>query len=316
MLKIHQITDEAGWLDLKKNYVSSTESSALFGLSPYATAFELYHVKRGNISGEVKDTNFLKFGRLIEAPVVEMVKIEKPDWFISPMRVFAYDDADKMGSSFDRVVNIPGNGIGLMEIKSISDKQFKKDFIGEGDDIEAAPHYEVQIQHQLEVIDKYDFCVLVVFILDTRQLVYVHRKRDKEVGLALREAVKKFWAMEQPPEPDFALDKSVIAKVSPAADVNKTIDGTQNARLTELAAMYKAEKELEAQSKNNAEKFYAEIMTIIGDARYAWTNHHKITASDTKPSAGRQITQDMVGEFINARAGYKKLTITALKKED
>ena len=29
------------WLDIRKSHISSTESAALFGLSKYATAFEL-----------------------------------------------------------------------------------------------------------------------------------------------------------------------------------------------------------------------------------------------------------------------------------
>lgn len=313
--KYLQIKDEAEWLEKRNGYITSTEVSALFGLSPWTTAFELYHRKRGLYEHTLEDNNFLAFGRLIEEPVCQMVLIEHPDWKIAPMRVFAYDDQDKFGASFDRVVTLSDGSVGLLEVKSISYREYKKKFIEHSpDDIEAPENYEVQMQAQLDVIQRYDFCLMVVFVLDTRELKYIYRKRDAEMGAKLRASVKNFWKMTVPPEPDYSMDKALIAKLSPSCDPDKTLDATEDNRITELAAMYKSEKELEKQSKENAEKFYAELMSRLGNARYAWTNGHKITASDVKANEGTEITQDMVGQRINARSGYKKLTITEIKK--
>lgn len=314
--KLFSITDETQWLEIRKKYVTSTESAALFGASKWLTPFELWHIKRGNISGDLKDNNFLRFGRLVEAPIVEMVKIEHPDWTVSPMRVFAYDEEYRMGSSFDRIVKLDDGRVGTMEVKSISYAQYKKDFIEHTpDDIEASMQYEIQIQHQLEILDKYDFCLLVVFIADTRTLKYIFRDRDLDVGKSLRAAIKKFWDMEDPPEPDFTMDKGIIAKLAPTANPDNVMDATGNHRISELCAMYRAEKDLEKQSKDNADAFYAELMTLIGDARYCWTHDYKITATDVKPNAGKAITPEMVGQTTGARAGYKKLTITPQKGE-
>ena len=310
-----QINDESAWLEKRGKYVTSTEISALYGLNPWMTAFELYHNKHGNIDTSLDDNNFLRFGRILEQPICEMILIEKPQWKISPMRVFAYDDTDMIGASFDRVVTLEDGRVGLLEIKSISYAKYKEKFIEHADDdIEAPENYEVQIQAQMEVIQRYDFCVLAVFILDTRQLKFIFRERDRELGAKLRQAARDFWAMEAAPEPDYARDKSILAKVAPSADPNNTLDATNDTRITELAAMYKAEKELEKQSKANADKFYTELIALLGSARYAWTNHHKITVSDIKPSQGKEITPDMVGEYIGAREGFKRLTISEVKK--
>lgn len=315
MINYLQIKDEAEWLKKRNDYITSTECAALFGLSPWTTAFELYHLKRGLLESPVKDDNFLAFGRIIEEPVCQMVMIEHPDWKIMPMRVFAYDDEDKFGASFDRVVTLSDGSVGLLEVKSISYKEYKKKFIEHAaDDIEAPENYEIQMQAQLEVIRRYNFCLMAVFVLDTRELKYIYRYRDTEMGAKLREAVKSFWAMTEPPEPDYSMDKALIAKLMPAADPDKTLDATEDTRITELAAMYKGEKELEKQSKDNADKFYAELMHLLGNTRYAWTNSHKITVSDIKPNEGKEITEDMVGQRIGAKSGYKKLTITEVKK--
>lgn len=311
--QFYKITDEAAWLEKRKGYVTSTEVAGLFGVAaPYnRTAYELWHTKRGLIDDAVEENSHMRFGKLLEEPICHMILMEHPDWRIDQFPFFAYDDEDKIGASFDRVVTI-GEKSFLMEIKSISYAQYKKDFIEHDDgSIEASPHYEIQAQVELEVAGQFDGILIPVFILDTRQLKYIFRNRDIEMGAAMREAVREFWAMEAPPLPEYARDKALIAKLCPAVDVNNTLDATENTRLTELAGIYKTEKELEKQSKANADAAYAEILHLLGSARYAWTKHHKISRSDVKAS-GKEVTQEMVGTRINERAAHTRLTITEI----
>lgn len=302
MTKLMQITDESAWLDKRKNYVTSTETAALYGLSPYRTYFELFHIKRGNIEEVREDNNFLLFGNLMEDVICQMILKEHPDWTILPMRVFAYDDNDKIGSSFDRVVTIPDKGTGLLEIKTISYKKFKETYIEDGDYIEASQHYEIQMQTELEVLNKYDWILQVPFLADTRTLKYVFRDRDQEMGSEIRKAVKQFWSLSEPPEPDFSRDKSLIAKLAPSLQKDKSLDATENQRITELAAMYLSSKQLEKQEADNADKYYAELMHLLGDNNYAWTSLHKISVSDIKATA--------------KRSAYKRLTISEINKGD
>lgn len=300
-VKLHQITDETAWLDLRADYVTSTETAALYGLSPWKTAFELYFIKRGLIQEEREDNNFLLFGRLIEGPICQMINIEHPDWKISPMRVFAHDDEDKIGASFDRVIDVPGKGVGLLEAKSTSYRKYKEDFIEHSaDDIEASPQYEIQIQTELEVVRKYNYILLAVFIADTRQIKYIFRDRDHKMGAEIRKAVKEFWSMTEPPAPDYSRDKSVISKICPIADPNRLMDATENPEIIALAAQYYTEKELEKQAEENKDKAYAELIHKMGDAKYAWTDDYKISISDVKA--------------IESRRGYKRMTVTPQKE--
>ena len=121
-----------------------------------------------------------------------------------------------------------------------------------------------------------------MFIADTRTLKYIFRERDREMGGAIRKAVKDFWSSTKPPAPDYARDKSAIAKLMPKMEKDKSMDATEDARITELASMYMGEKQLIKQAEENAEKFSAELLTLVGDYNYVWTNHHKITVLDTK----------------------------------
>lgn len=312
-----KITNEKDWLEKKKNYVTSTEVSSLFGENTYRTAFELYHIKHGNIPDDYQENKFMQFGKIIEAPICEMIQIEHPEWKIEDFNVFAYDDEYKIGSSFDRKVIIDGKKWAL-EIKSISYGQYKEKFIEHAeDDIEASPMYEIQMQNELVCLDEsFVGCVMAVFILDTRELKYIFRDRDVQMGVQMVEAVQEFWAMKKAPEPDYARDKTLIAKLCVALNLDANLDCTKNNRITELAAQYKASMEIIKQEDKASGACYAEIMHLLGNAKRAWTNHHKITVSDIKPNEGKEITQDMVGTFTGVRDGYRKLTITATKKKE
>ncbi len=314
--QLMQITDEASWLEKRKGYITSTEMAALFGLGKYNTAFELYHIKRGNIESAVEENNFMKFGKILEEPICEIIKIEHSEWEIEKYPFFAHDDDDKIGSSFDRVIWVEGKKY-LLEIKSTSYAQYKEDFIEhDNNDIEAPSHYEIQMLMEMELTKDEGFhgVLMAVFILDTRQLKYIFRTYNLDIGTELRIAAREFWALKEQPEPDYARDKSIISQVCPAVNPECQLDATENNRITELAAQYKASKELIKQEEAAAEAAYAELMILIGNARYAWTNSHKITASDIKENPGTLITQEMVGTITGAQKGFKRLTITETKK--
>lgn len=312
MINYMEITDEKAWLEKRAGYVTSTEVAALYGESPYMTAFELYHIKRGNLqAADISGENFIRFGKLVEPVIVQMILLEHPNWVIEPCKVFAYCDEDRIGSSFDYWITIDGKR-GLLEIKSTSYAEFERSY----EDDEAPVHYEIQAQVELEMMPDAAFIMQAAYLADTRTIKYIPRQRDAEMGTSMRKAVREFWAMTEAPALDYARDKSVLAKVAPKCDPNRTLDATQDAQITELAAMYNAEKELETQAKKNAAKFYTMIMEKLGNAKYAWTNSHKITVSDVKASEGTLITKEMIGTIIGARSGYKKLTVTETKKKE
>lgn len=308
MINYIEITDEKTWLEKRKHYINSTEVAALYGISPYMTAYELWHIKHGNIKpADLSSDAFIRFGKIIEPAIVAMIEIEKPDWKIEDCNVYAYDDIGRIGSSFDRYITIDGRK-GLLELKSTSYAEYQKKYT----ETEAPMHYEVQMQVQLEMMPEAEFIMHAVFLGDTRQIKYIRRERDADMGKAMRQAVLDFWANGEP-APDYARDKSVLAKLCPEANPDNTMDATNDVRLTELMAIYSAEKALEKKSADNADKAYAEILHLIGDARYVWTNHHKVTVSDIKPSIGTLVTKEMVGSYTGARQGYKRLTIKEVK---
>lgn len=304
------IENQAEWLEKRKGYVTSTEVAALFGLGQWMTAFELWHVKRGTLEKEVQDNDFLAFGRFAEEAIAKMIEFKNPSWKIEPFNYFVYDDEIKIGSSFDRTIIIDGKKY-LLEIKTTTFKEFKKHFTEE----EASEQYEVQVQVELEMAEEFSGCLLAVFLLDTRELKLYFRAKDNEVCEAIKTKVKQFWASTEPPALEYEHDKSVLAKVAPKANADKTMNAEENTEFKELAARYLSAKEILKSTETEADYCYTRLMEIMQDNKTAWSNSYRVTATDVKPTEGKLITQEMVGTFTGARAGYKRLTVTELNKE-
>lgn len=308
-----EITNEAEWLEKRKGYVTSTEVPALFGLQPayMPTAFEMWHIKKGLLPSSFEQNNHMLLGKLIEEPIAQIAAIENPNWDIQQFPFFAYDDEDKIGSSFDRVIYIDGKKW-LGEIKSISYAQYKEHFTeNEDGSMEAKDAYEFQMQTELELVKDQGFegIILIVLILDTRTMKYIYRKHDVEMGLGMRAAVKEFMNLDTAPQPDYSVDKGTISKLAPKADDKKEMDAKDNERLSMLCGLYKSEKSMEKQASENASTYYAEILHMMGDHKRAFTLTHKVTASDIKESF-KIVTEEMVGTKINERGAHKRLTIT------
>ncbi len=317
--QLMKIENEAQWLEKRKGYLTSTQIPCLFGLEmDYApTAFELFHITRGNIEVLFKENNFTRFGKAVEPAICTMINLEHPSWIIEEYPFFAYDDDGKIGSSFDRFVRIDGKKY-LLELKSISYGEYKKKFTEHSeDDIEAPTAYEVQMQVEIEMVKDqgFDGILMAVFIADTRELRYIFRTHDEKMCGAIRIAVRDFNNLTEAPEPDYAKDKSIIARIAPAADPKKELDATENQRVTELAAIVRTSKDLIKQEEAAAEAAQAELMVLIGDAKKVWTNSHKISVADIKPNVGTLITEEMVGTFYGAKNGYKRMTIKATGEE-
>ena len=86
----------------------------------------------------------------------------------------------RAGSSFDYRVKCPERGDGVLEIKAVDFFRHKDTWI----DGEAPEHIEIQLQHQLEIADKYSWGMIAAFtsIYDWHEY---ERPRDRDMGAAL-----------------------------------------------------------------------------------------------------------------------------------
>ena len=97
--EIIPFTTEEAWLQARQRDVTSTESAALFGMSPYVTRYDLWHRKRSGTAPEFKTNDRMKWGNRLEAAIAHGIA-EEQGWEIRPMKEYMRDPDARMGSSY------------------------------------------------------------------------------------------------------------------------------------------------------------------------------------------------------------------------
>lgn len=302
MPQIFPFTTPENWLQLRTQDVTSTESSALFGMSPYATEFELWHRKKSGEVPEPFDSERMKWGRRLQGSIAAGIAEDHP-FEVSALTPYARHDLSRMGSSFDfEAVIPPGNtDVGILEIKNVDSLVYAREWT----ETEAPAHIEIQLQHQLEVIG-YEWGWIVALVGGNRTVI-LKRKRDHAVGAAIRAKIDAFWKSieaNEPPAPDFTRDAETIARLYGFAEPNKVLDARDHPRLNELAKEYAQFSEQAKIAKEARDAVKAEMLTLIGDAEKALLD------------GGSSVTAGIVGpaNISYCREGYRSFRVN-LKKE-
>lgn len=299
------------WLALRHADITSSDVAALFGLSPYVTAYELHFQKQEPEPSEFEGNERMKWGNRLEAAIAEGVA-EDYGLMIEPFKEYArHDSVERMGSSFDyRIVGVlPGYdndfthafnlyGPGILEIKNVDVLIFKQQW----EDDEAPVHIEVQVQHQMEVAD-YGW-TMIAPLVGGNSLKPLLRLRDKETGANICAAVKNFWegiANNTTPKPDFEKDASFIISLYKDAS-GQEVDLRGNNQAAFLCGAYKQAAEDEKAAAQRKEACKAELLTLIGNAPKAFANGFTISAGEV---AGATITYE--------RKPYRNFRINELK---
>lgn len=316
--------NEAAWLAMRQQDLTSTECAALFGCSPYATEYELYHRKTGQLEAEFEVNNRMVWGNRLEAAIAYGIA-EDYGLIVQPKKHYMRIPEIRMGSSFDfEVIGLAEQFDGdekfrdlyrdtpsiLVEVKNVDGMAFKRGWIADGDNMEAPPHIELQAQHQMEVADA-EFVIVAPLVGGNTPMPFF-RQRNRQYGQMIRERVTEFWAKVAAgiaPEPDYSKDGDTIAKLF-ANDNGQTVDMSGNNRLAELVAEYTAAAADEKAAKARKDAAKAESLLLIGDAAKVIGSGFSISASATKGSQGKLITEADVGSYVGARAGFRNFRVS------
>lgn len=314
------------WLGMRLMNVSSTESAALFGMSPYLTEFELWHQKQSQDPNSIDMNERMEWGIVMERTIAKMVSI-KYGVKVRNLSAYVVHEATKMGASFDYEIvgielpeGVDGNapapitdtvlqdlynqhGPGILEIKNVDWMVFKEQWNG-GDTPEAPEHIEVQVQHQLECIER-EYTAIAALVGGNRMHV-IPRLRDREVGAAIVQKVTKFWASVDggiEPSPTLPEDAEFISKLYGYAEVGKLMDLRGDAHAAELCAAYKDASDRAARADDDKKSAKAELLMLIGDAEKAMLDGFKISAS--------MVADAEIPAYT--RKGYRNVRITKEK---
>ncbi len=321
----------AEWLALRHDYISSTESAALYGLSPYMTAFELAVIKKepeppADDLGSERMTWGLRLQRAIAEGIAEDYGVK-----VRAISGYAVRDEEKIGASFDfEIVGLrqadqeddsawtvdqslrnlyQEHGPGVLEIKNVDSLIFKNDWYEDDGQLEAPVHIELQVQHQLLCIER-KWAAIGVLVGGNRQIL-ITRRRDSEVGESLVGKAQRFWsgiAAGHMPPVVLPQDADIIRRLYRYSEPGKVLDLQGERRQADIADLVKKHAE-STRWKSEAEKAQkstgALLMMAIGDAE-------KVLLDDFSVSAGT-----VKATYIEAyeRAAYRSLRVYPRKEK-
>lgn len=298
------------WLHDRSQDLTSTESPALFDLSPYSTVFELHHAKKDGLVVPFKGSERMEKGKRLQEYVAQEVALEK-GWVVTPFTDYIRIPEIRMGSSFDYKAVCPERGEGILEIKGVDSFIYKQSWSEE----EIPAHIEIQARHQMLVSELPWICVAVA--TSTWDIQYHFFERDAEFEAGLLAANKKFWEDVDAgiaPRPDFYRDGDVVNllyKNAGGEPENRTDDLVLEAMLSKFDRL-KDEVSI-AEKEKEATKFA--IHSHLANAGGAYTERWKVTTGWTKSSPDKAITQEMVGTVIPGRKGYRQCLLADLTKK-
>jgi putative phage-type endonuclease len=310
-----KIESHEQWLKDRSKDITSTEISALYGLSPYLSEFELYHNKKDNVIIRIQPNERMRWGTRLESAIAYGAA-EDQGWDISKLNVYMRDTEARIGSSFDFKINSTANGAGIMEIKNVDRLQYMKSWVDDGEgNIEAPEHIELQIQHQMEV-SGYEWTALVALVGGNEQKIIL-RNRDREIGKDIRQRVATFWEQVKnntPPSPDYTIDAEFIIKQL-RADSEPNLVLESNAELDQLIEQYNYLSTMIKTQSALKDSTKAQILERIGKASKVISPLGTISCGAVKGSAGTLITPEMLGTYIGAREGYRSFRFNAKKEK-
>jgi len=307
--------NEQDWLAMRKLDVTSTESAALFGMSPYLTHFELWHAKRSGQARAFTSNERMRWGNRLESAIAHGIA-EEQGWTVEPMKDYMRLPELRAGSSFDFRITSLGEPAHL-EIKNVDYLAFRDGWIEHDDGtIEAPEHIEMQVQHQM-MVSGYSRSFIGAFVAGNRGVV-IERRRDEAVIAAMRQAIADFWhSVDANQEPAAIMpgDAAAVIALNQYAKPGKILDAGDDANIALLVTNYKRASQDEANAKEDKEAAKALLLEAIGDAEKVLLPGWTISAGIQAETPPTLITADLVGTTYGGRKGFRNLRINARKSK-
>lgn len=256
------------WLALRRQDVTASVASALLGVNPHKSRYRLWMEKAGRVSEDLEETKAMLRGKMLEAPALKMLDVDRPHWRVWQPNVYLRDPAARMGATPDAyAVDPTRKGFGVVQVKSVSPRAFKRNW--QDEDGEAEPPLYVTIQTIQEAhLSGADWaCVLALVIDDGIRVRLFDVPIHKGIIKRLREETAKFWRSieaDEPPEPDYSRDGSLLAGLY-SEDNGREIDLSGDNMLPEILAERVSIKERMSADKARVDEIDAEIIAKLGE---------------------------------------------------
>lgn len=288
--------------EFRASNVGASEVAALFDASPFLTRFELYHRKRGTIATpDFGGNERIEAGIRLEPAIIEWA-CDK--WDYTPLDTPArLENGRGFAGHPDKLVECPQRGKGILEVKTADWLVAKK----WGD--EPPLHYQLQAQAYAGLAGV-DWCDLIILV-GGNELRRFQMTFKPAIFADMERRVVEFWQSVRAgdaPKPDFSRDGDAIVEVLGEPN-DETADLRGDNSVTGLADEFMRAKEAAKAADLRADVAKAELLFRIGSAGYAMLPLHRISCGQTKGSPDKVITQDMVGQVLKGRRGYRRFDV-------
>jgi putative phage-type endonuclease len=177
------------WYELRSGGIGASEIAAVVGLSPYISAFWLWHFKKGNIPGQAV-SDAMDWGHRLEPVVRDWFAERHPELTVrNTPGTYAHAERGWQRCNPDGLVVESGQG-GAVALYEGKTSRFSDGFGPTGSD-QIPLAYRCQVQHSLDIFDL-PRAYVAVLIGGNEPREYVI-EADPADQAALREAGAKFW---------------------------------------------------------------------------------------------------------------------------
>jgi len=308
--------DREAWLLARGRDVTASQIGALFGVHEYCSPLELYHQKRRTMrpTGGSGETAAMRRGRHFEQVAVNMLREDHPDWTIHyNAEAFTYyrDPAARIGGTPDVIVEIPGRGRGVIQIKTVGAVTYRKKWLdAEG---EEEPPLWILLQAETErYLTGGEFAIVAPLIVDEwfdARLPLIDVPDTPGMIDTMKAKAAAFWkgveAGIEPPA-DYDQDAGLMDRLYPDADPDDEIDATGDQRIQELLRERANAMSVRRFAGKEIERIDAEIKHMMGEASVMhigrgrtinWRNERR-SGRWTAPSNGRVLRLPKTTEDI------------------
>lgn len=297
-------TERERWLALRRQDVTASVAGALLGVHPYKTRFQLWHEKAGTVREDAAETQAMVRGRVLEAPALELLRIDRPQWEVWQPNEYLRDPQVRMGATPDAYAIDPArDGRGVVQVKSVEKSAFARNWRDEDGNVEPPLWIIVQAIQEAYLAGASWACVIAFVIGYGLDLHVIDVSLHQGVIDRLRSETAEFWqsiAENRPPDPDYGADGALIARLY-ADDNGREVDLTGDNALPEILEEREELKDRMRADKALLDEIDAEIIAKLGEHERAYLPGWSIK----RPLIERR------GFYVEPTS-YRKLTVKRL----
>lgn len=194
---------EETWLEYRRRGIGGSDAAAILGVSPFATARDLYYDKLKLVSYEDPEDNWVqkRIGHLLEDLVAEIFHVRTGYPIFQVKKMFYHPVCTFMLADVDYFVSLPNGETAILEIKTTN---YNATDHWWADGQETVPvNYEIQGRHYMAVMNLNHVFYCCLYGNSEQETIIRHIERDRDYEEELIALEGDFWnnhvLAKQPP---------------------------------------------------------------------------------------------------------------------